>query len=307
MKIVITGGTGQLGEILRRDFEKTGDEVIIISRREKDEDRKWDSLRLGSWVRHFEKADAIINLAGRTVNCRYTKENLRQMMDSRVDSTRVVGEAIRHAKHPPKLWLQMSTATIYRHTFGAANDEFTGVIGGGESGVPRYYDFSVDIAKAWEATQAQAKTPKTRQVAMRTAMVMSPDKGGVFSVLKNLSRFGLGGAIAGGNQFVSWIHYRDFCAAVRFVIAKKSLKGPINFTAPEPLAQSEMMRTLRNAIGMPIGLPATKWMAEIGAFFLRTDTELLLKSRRVVPGRLLKEGFRFEFASWKHAALDLAR
>lgn len=307
MKIVILGGTGQLGQVLKRDFERTGDQVVIIARSANEADQQWDGKTLGAWANHFEKADVVINLAGRTVNCRYTKGNLAQMMDSRVDSTRVVGEAIRRAKNPPLLWLQMSTATIYAHRYDAANDEFTGIIGGGEPDVPRYWDFSTDIAKAWEREQEIVKTPKTRKVAMRTAMVMAPGKGGVFEVLRNMTRFGLGGPIGGGDQFVSWIHYQDFANAVRFVIERKKLTGAINFTSPNPLPQKEFMRDLRAAVGMPIGLPATKWMAEIGAWVLRTDTELLLKSRRVVPGRLLKDGFQFIFSEWKQAARDLAR
>ncbi len=306
MKIIIPGGTGQLGQVLRREFESTGDEVVILTRRPtRPGEIEWDGKTLGAWQRELDGSDVVINLAGRTVNCRYTQENLAQMMDSRVDSTRVVGEAIRLAKKPPKLWLQMSTATIYAHRFDAANDEATGIIGGSEAWVPEYWAFSVEIAKAWEREQEKAKTPKTRKVAMRTAMVMAPGKGGVFDVLHNMTRGGLGGAIGGGNQFVSWIHYADFCAAVRFVMEKKKLAGAINFTAPNPLPQKEFMRELRTAAHVPIGLPATKWMAEIGAFFLRTDTELLLKSRRVVPTRLLKEGFRFAFNDWHTAAADL--
>jgi uncharacterized protein len=306
MKIIIPGGTGQLGQVLRREFENTGDEVVILTRKPtRPGEIEWDGKTLGAWQRELDDADVVINLAGRTVNCRYTKENLAQMMDSRVDSTRVVGEAIRLAKKPPKLWLQMSTATIYTHRLDAANDELTGTIGGDEPGVPGYWAFSVEIAKAWEREQRKAKTPKTRKVAMRTAMVMAPGKDGVFDVLYNMTRWGLGGAIGGGDQFVSWIHYADFRAAVRFVIAKKKLAGAINFTAPKPLPQKDLMRELRAAAHVPMGLPATKWMAEIGAFFLRTDTELLLKSRRVVPTRLLKEGFQFAFNDWRSAAKDL--
>ena len=174
-----------------------------------------------------------------------------------------------------------------------------------EPGVPGYWAFSVEIAKAWEREQELAKTPETRKVAMRTAMVMGTGKGGVFDVLLNMTRWGLGGAIGGGKHFVSWIHEADFCAAVRFVMAKKSLTGAINFTAPKPLPQGDFMRQLRQAAGVSIGLPATKWMAEIGAFFLRTDTELLLKSRRVIPGRLVKEGFQFQFDDWRAAATEL--
>lgn len=308
MKILIPGGTGQLGQVLRAEFERSGDEVVVLTRRPtRAGEIFWDGKTPGDWVREIDGANVVINLAGRTVNCRYTKQNLQQMMDSRVDSTRAVGEAIRLAKNPPQLWLQMSTATIYADRYDAANDEATGILGGNEPGVPGYWAYSVEIAKAWEREQGLANVPKTRKVAMRTAMVMAPGKGGVFQVLHNMTRLGLGGSIGGGKQFVSWIHYADFCKAVRFVIEHTELSGAINFTSPNPLPQADFMRALRRASHVPIGLPATKWMAEIGAFFLRTDTELLLKSRRVIPTRLTEAGFRFEFPDWSAAAENLVR
>lgn len=308
MKIVIPGGSGQLGQILRADFERTRDRVVILSRspRAGSGEVYWDGRTTGAWTQEVDGADVVINLAGRTVNCRYTEENLAQMMDSRVDSTRAVGRAIAMSIRPPALWLQMSTATIYAHRLDAPNDEQTGIIGGAEVGVPTYWARSVHIAEAWERELEKAETPQTRKVAMRTAMVMAPGKGGVFQVLYNMTRAGLGGSIGGGTQFVSWIHCEDFCRAVRFAIEQKSIAGAVNFTSANPLPQSEFMRSLRRALHMPIGLPAAKWMAEIGAFVLRTDTELLLKSRRVIPGRLLKEGFQFRFPEWPAAAADLA-
>jgi uncharacterized protein (TIGR01777 family) len=227
------------------------------------------------------------------------------MMSSRVDSTRAVGEAIAAAARPPRVWLQMSTATIYAHRFDAPNDEHSGRIGGDEPDAPRYWSFSIDIAKAWEREQSEARTPATRKVALRTAMVLSPDRGGVFDVLLGMTRRGLGGPVAGGRQMVSWIHERDFVRAVERLIADDAIDGAINVCAPNPLSHREFMAALRAAAGVGIGLPATKWMAEIGAFVLRTDTELLLKSRYVVPGRLLAAGFGFEFAHWPDAARDL--
>jgi len=305
MKIVLPGGSGQLGQILRTEFEQTGDQVVVLSRKPARGTVVWDGKTLGDWAQEIDGADIVINLAGRTVDCRYTAENLKQMMESRVDSTRVVGQAIREAGQPPSLWLQMSTATIYAHRFDAANDEATGLIGGNERDVPEYWAFSVKIAQAWERELDLARTPQTRKVAMRTAMVMAPGRGGVFHVLQRMAKFGLGGSIGGGRQFVSWIHHIDFCRAIRFILTQPQLSGAINFAAPHPIPQSEFMRLLRQAQGMPVGLPATKWMAEIGAFFLRTDTELLLKSRRVVPGRLLESGFHFQFPRWDSAARDL--
>jgi hypothetical protein len=302
MKVVITGGTGQIGMILARTFEGRGDRVVVIGR---STPTSWDGVTLGAWAKEVDGADVVVNLAGRTVNCRYTEENLRQMMDSRVDSTRVVGEAIAQAKSPPRLWLQMSTATIYAHRLDAANDEVTGIIGGNEPDVPAYWKRSIDVAVAWEKTLDAAPTPATRKVAMRTTMLMSPDKDGIFDVLLRLVRRRLGGRVGSGLQYVSWIHDVDFVRAVDFVIARDDLSGPINFASPGPLPQRDFMAELRDAWGTRVGLPATAWMAAIGAWVLRTDTELLLKSRRVVPKRLVDAGFQFEFTAWPMAAKDL--
>jgi uncharacterized protein (TIGR01777 family) len=227
------------------------------------------------------------------------------MMRSRVDSTRVVGEAIARAARPPRVWLQMSTATIYAHRFDAANDEVTGRIGGDEPDVPASWRNSIAIAQAWEAALAEAPTPRTRKLALRAAMVMSPDRGGIFDLLLRLTRRGLGGSIAGGRQWMSWIHDRDFVRAVQLLIDRNDLSGAVNLAAPHPLPQRDFMAALRAACGARIGLPATRWMAEIGAFFLRTDTELTFKSRRVVPGHLLAAGFTFEWPDWPAAARDL--
>jgi uncharacterized protein len=198
----------------------------------------------------------------------------------------------------------MSTATIYAHRFDAPNDEATGRIGGYEADAPGDWKFSIEIAKAWERAQQDANTPRTRKLALRTAIVMSPDRGGIFDMLLRLTRFGLGGPIAGGRQFVSWIHDRDFARAVQFLI-RSELDGAVNLAAPNPLPQRDFMAALRAAWGTPIGLPATSWMAEMGAFFLRSDTELTLKSRRVVPARLLQAGFSFDFPEWSAAVKDL--
>ncbi|WP_086825960.1 TIGR01777 family oxidoreductase, partial [Allokutzneria sp. NRRL B-24872] len=306
MKIVLPGGTGHVGAFLDRELTALGHEVVVLSRRPRPGQVAWDGRALGPWAKEIDGCDAVVNLAGRSVSCRYTQANLRQMMDSRVDSARVVGEAIERAERPPRVWLQMSTATIYAHRHDAPNDEATGVIGGSEPGVPGYWAFSVDIAKAWEAEQERANTPNTRKLALRTAMVMSPARGGVFSVLSTMTRMGLGGAVAGGAQYVSWIHDRDFLRAVIFLIEREDLDGPVNLAAPNPLPQRELMRTLRSTLRIPVGLPATKLMAEVGALVMRSDTELLLKSRRVIPGRLLDAGFSFTHPHWPDAAKELA-
>ncbi|MEU9667706.1 DUF1731 domain-containing protein [Streptomyces bobili] len=308
MKIVVPGGTGQVGTVLRRALTAAGHEVVALSRHPRlPGDLAWDGRTPGPWTDAVDGSDVVINLAGRNVSCRYTPANLREMMDSRVDSARVVGEAIAGAARPPRLWLQMSTATIYAHRFDAPHDEATGILGGTEPDVPDYWSYSVDIARNWEREQEAADTPHTRKVALRAAMVMSPDRGGVFDVLSKLTRLGLGGPVAGGAQYVSWIHDRDFVRAVGFLIDREDLAGPVNLAAPAPLPHRAFMRALREAWGVPVGLPATRSMAALGALALRSDTELLLKSRRVVPGRLLEAGFAFDRPAWPEAATDLMR
>ena len=253
----------------------------------------------------FEGADAVINLAGRSVNCRYTPENRRLITESRVDSTRVVGQAIAHAKHAPAVWLQASTATIYAHRYDAPNDEATGIVGGSEPGAPDTWRFSIDVATVWERALDEAVTPQTRKVKLRSAITLSPDPGGIFDVLSGLVRRGLGGRSGDGRQFVSWIHEEDFVRSIYWLIEHGEIEGPVNLAAPNPVVNAEFMRVLREAWGVRIGLPAAKWMLEIGAIFMRTETELILKSRRVVPKRLLAGGFSFKFPTWPEAARNL--
>jgi len=267
----------------------------------------WDAARLGPWTRELEGADVVVNLAGRSVNCRYTPANRRAIKESRVNSTRVVGEAIAGAARPPRVWLQMSTATIYAHRYDAPNDEATGILGGAEPGAPDTWRFSIDVATSWERALAAAATPRTRKVALRAAVVMSPDRGGVFDLLLRLVRFGLGGQAGHGRQYVSWIHDRDFVRAVYWLIEHDKVDDAVNLAAPHPLPNADFMRALREAWGMRLGLPASAWMLEVGTWLLRSETELVLKSRRVVPGRLVQQGFAFEFPIWAEAARDLCR
>jgi uncharacterized protein (TIGR01777 family) len=309
LKIVIAGGTGQVGSVLSRAFHGDGHEVVLLSRNLlRDSSVRivpWDAQTHGDWRSEIDGADVVINLAGRTVNCRYNPENRRTIKDSRVKSTRIIGEAIAGAARPPRVWLQMSTATIYAHRYDAANDEAEGIIGGAEKNAPDTWRFSIDVALGWELALDEALVPQTRKVKMRAAMVMSPDAGGVFDTLLGLVRCGLGGKSGDGRQYVSWIHHEDFVRAVYWLIDHDELEGPVNLASPNPLPNVEFMRELRSAWGIRIGMPATKLMLEIGARFLKTETELILKSRRVVPGRLLEGGFRFLFPTWKEAAGDL--
>ena len=247
----------------------------------------------------------MINLAGRSVNCRYTRNNRQEILDSRVKSTRAVGDAIGEASRPPRVWLQASTATIYAHRYDAPNDEATGLIGGHQPGAPNTWNFSIDVAHAWERALQDASTPNTRKIALRSAMTMSPDAGGIFDTLLTLVRRGLGGTAGDGRQFVSWIHFEDFVRATRWLIDHDEIAGAVNLAAPNAVTNEEFMRTLREASGTRVGLPATKVMLEIGAVFMRTEAELILKSRRVAPARLLHSGFGFKYPTWSIAARDL--
>ena len=306
-KLVIAGGSGFLGQSLVAWFVPRGWDVVVLSRqpaRSTAGERivVWDGVTLGDWVGELDWAAALVNLAGRSVNCRYHARNRRQMMDSRILSTRILGEAIARSSRPPAVWLNSSTATIYKHSYDRPMDEATGVIGA----TPEAKDaFSIEIATAWEREFAQAITCGTRKVIMRTAMVLGPQAGTVYRVLRRLARWRLGGPMAGGRQYISWLHETDFCRAIEWLIEREDFCGVVNLTAPQPITNRHMMRAMRRAVHMPIGLPATRWMLEIGTWFLRTESELVIKSRRVVPGRLTAAGFHFKYPTIDSAIAEL--
>ena len=295
-RMIIAGGSGFLGQTLASYFQERGFEMVVLTRWPDhagavDRQVAWDAQRLGPWQKELEGATAVVNLTGKSVNCRYHARNRQAILNSRVDSTRVIGEAIARCSAPPPVWLNASTATIYKHTLADAWDE-SGEIGA----TPEAKDaFSVEVATAWERTFEQARTPHTRKVAMRMAMVLGMGQNSVFPMLRRLVRLGLGGKMGTGRQFVSWIHEVDYCRAVDWLISHDDIAGPVNVAAPNPLPNQEMMGTLRRICRTPFGLPAAGWMLELGAFFLRTETELIIKSRCVIPRRLIESGFQFRF------------
>ncbi|MFN3651403.1 MAG: TIGR01777 family oxidoreductase [Armatimonadota bacterium] len=301
-KLVLPGGGGYLGAFLVRHFVERGWEVVVLSRRpERVTGARgvyWDGGTVGEWARELEGAAAVMNLAGRSVNCRYHAPNRREIYESRLRSTAAVGAAIAACAEPPPVWINSSSATIYRHALDRPMDETTGEIGTG---------FSVDVCLRWERALADAPTPGTRKVALRSALVLGPGRGGVMEVFQRLARLGLGGTMGRGDQFVSWVHADDFCRAVEWLIEHPELEGPVNCAAPSPVPNREFMRLLRRACGVPFGLPAADWMLEIGAYLLNSETELLLKSRRVVPGRLLASGFELRYPHPAEALEDLCR
>jgi uncharacterized protein (TIGR01777 family) len=320
MKIILPGGTGHLGRLLVRALTREGHACVILARDADYANRHltadglagaaraiaWDGRTPGPWVAELDGADAVINLAGRSVDCRYTERNLATMLHSRVETTRAIGEAIATAKNPPRVWLNASTATIYAHALpnDPPRDEAAGEIGGHEPDVPALWKRSVDIALAWERELFTAATPHTRRVALRAAMVMASGRGGAFNAFAGLCTLGMGQQ-GNGRQFVSWIHEYDFVAAVRFLLVRDDLDGTVNLAAPTPLPNRDFIAAIHSALGRHFAVPAPAWLLEIGAFFRRTETELLLKSRRVVPARLIAAGFRFRFPIWPEAAAEL--
>jgi uncharacterized protein (TIGR01777 family) len=300
--VVIFGANGFLGRYLTRHFTRQGREVVAVARRREGWSGdgmflEWDGRNAGPWELALEGAEAVINLAGRSVNCRYTAANRREILESRLASTRAIGRAIAGCKVPPRVWLNAGTATWYRHAEDKPQDDWRGEPGDG---------FSCEVARAWEEAFFDAMVPaETRKVALRIGMVLANEEATVFDVLRKLTACGLGGAMGGGAQRISWIHMEDFLRAVEFVVNDAFLSGAVNVTAPEFPTNREWMRIFRESVGMPIGLPASRWMLEIGARLMRTETELVLKSRWAEPLRLHDEGFRWRWSRAVDAVADL--
>ncbi len=303
MKVVIPGGAGFLGRALARSFLDSGADVVVLSRSGHAPVGRgvaWDGRTLGDWAREFDDADLVVNLAGRSVNCRYTPANREEILRSRVDSTRVLADAIAQTSSPI-VWLNSSTATIYRSAKDHSQDEETGEIGSKEG----KWGFSIQVATAWEEAFFERALPGVRRVALRSAMVMGRESGGPFEVMFKLAKRGLGGPMGPGSQMMSWVHEVDFIRAVQFLAARSDMDGVVNIVAPNALPNREFMAEIRRAAGVKVGLPAMDWMLRIGAFFMGTETELILKSRWAYPKRLLEAGFEFQFPTWPRAVNDL--
>ncbi len=292
-KIVITAANGFLGESMIEFLLKRHPEITIIAivrRLPKHPNINvtyalWDGEHIGKWANHFNEADAIINFAGKSVDCRYNDKNRAAIFNSRLKSTWLIGQAIRTCAKPPKLWINAASATIYEHSLDVPNNEKTGTIGHG---------FSVEVCQQWEATFFHAETPKTRKLALRTTIVLGKN-GGVYPVLKRLAQAGLGGKMGPGNQRFSWIHLGDFCEALYFLMEHPTTEPIVNIGSPNPVSNKEMQSFLRQSIGKKWGLPAPKWLLELGAILLQTETELVLKSRYIEPLILTEMGFKFKY------------
>jgi uncharacterized protein len=311
-KIVIAGGSGFIGEELIKYFGKENDIVILtrklpesINNRNKYSQLKnsdligtrfvkWDGKSVGDWRVELNNADLVINLAGKSVNCRYTEQNKREILNSRTQSTKAIGEAIQQISHPPKLWINSSSATIYRHATDKAQDEYTGEIKN---------DFSVQVCKQWEEVFYKQYTPHTRKVALRMAITIG--SGGVMVPYFNLLKFGLGGRQGSGKQMYSWIHIEDTCRIIEWLFEHNELEGTFNCSAPNPVTNGTFMEILRKASGTLFALPAYTWMIKLGVWFIGTEAELVLKSRWVVPTKLLETGYVFKYAFLDQALQDI--
>jgi uncharacterized protein (TIGR01777 family) len=310
VRIVIPGGSGQVGRILARHFHARGHAVTVLSRTLSPapwQIRVWDGVTPGDWISDLEQSDLCINLAGRSVNCRYNTANRRAIYDSRIHSTRLLNQVVSSLAQPPRLWINASTATIYRHALDRPMTEAEGELGGNEPGAPDTWNFSIQVAKGWEEAFFSMPTPRTRKIAIRSALTLSPDRGGVFDALLGLVRHGLGGRHGAGTQFVSWIHETDFVRAIEFLIAQEEFSNVVNLASPGPLPNSDFLRILRETWGARFALPNPAWLIEVGAWLMRTESELVLKSRRVTPARLQDAGFQFSFPDWPSAARDLVQ
>lgn len=298
MKIIIAAGTGFLGRNLEKYFTEKGDQVYILTRNPKRKNEiYWDAKTIGEWKNSLEQADVLINLTGKSVDCRYHEKNKAEIYASRINSTRILQEAVNSCITPPTIWLNASSATIYVHSEKYLNTEENGIIGD---------DFSMNICKSWEEEFFKTKSEGIRKVALRTSIVLG-NNGGAFPKLKMITKLGLGGKQGRGNQKVSWIHIDDFCRAVDWIIQHKNIEGAINITAPVPLSNEVMMEKLRKQFKAPFGLNAPVWQLEIASIFLKTETELLLKSRNVYPGKLMENGFNFSYPTFDEAILTLKK
>lgn len=295
-KIVLAGGNGYLGTVLASYYRHLAAKVIILSRTPKavDENIKtlvWDGKTVGDWAQEIEGADLLVNLCGKNVNCRYTPANREAIIDSRVLPTALLGEVIAGLENPPNLWINVTSATIYRHAEDRPQDEEIGEIGTG---------FSIDVCRRWEDTFFKTITPHTRKVALRMSIVMGPTDG-AFPRLLNLVKFGLGGMQGNGRQYVSWIHQLDAARSTDWLLQHPELEGVFNCTAPEPIRNKAFMAIIRKVAHVALGLPAPAWLLRIGAVVIGTETELILKSRWVLPKRLTASGFTFLFPEAKMA------
>lgn len=298
-KIIIAGGSGTLGKVLGNYFSDEGYRVVILTRRAKQpigniSFMRWDGESLGNWASEVNDAEAVINLNGRTVNCRYTKKNKKDIIDTRVNSTSIIGKAIGQCTNPPKVWINASSAAIYGNTGDKITDENS----------PYGKGFSTEVCIKWENALNTANIPHTRKIALRIGLVLTED-GGVLQPIFNLAKYGLAGTIGNGKQYMSWLHEDDFIRVINLCLNDEKLTGAFNCTCPNPVTNAQFMKAVRKASGSKIGFPAPALFVKIGAFFMGTEPELVLKGRRVVSKVLEEKNFQFKFKDIDEAMNDI--
>ncbi|WP_316796837.1 TIGR01777 family oxidoreductase [Pedobacter agri] len=299
-KIILAGGNGYLGGLLAKHFTNLAEEIIILARKPQPQNGNiktivWDGKTEDAWIKELDNADLLVNLCGKNVNCRYSKKNQEEIINSRLVPTKLLGKAIGNLVNPPKLWINITSATIYRHAEDKPQDEYTGEIG---------YGFSIDVCKAWEASFFENYTPKTRKVALRMGIVLGRSDG-AFPRLLNLVKFGLGGKQGDGKQYVNWVHEQDAVHSIEWLLINQEIKGVVNCVAPNAVTNSNLMQTIRKTYGIPFGIPTPAWLLSIGARIIGTETELILKSRWVKPAVLLENGFEFQYGKIEEAVHDI--
>ncbi|MGY3212281.1 TIGR01777 family oxidoreductase [Mucilaginibacter sp. HD30] len=299
-RIILAGGNGYMGGVFADHYKDLADEVIILSRQAKNSKDNirtlvWDGKTEGAWVNELEGAELLINLCGKNVNCRYTKKNKAEIFTSRLLPTALLGKVIAKLANPPKLWINMSSATIYRHAEDRPQNEETGEIG---------YGFSIDVCKSWEKTFFDTYTPHTRKIALRMGIVLG-GADGAFPRLLNLVKLGMGGRQGSGEQYISWVHEQDAVACTEFLLTHDDITGAVNCTAPQPVKNKDFMSALRKAWGIPFGLPAPAWLLQIGLAIIGSEMELILKSRWVISKRLKDAGYQFQFNEVEYAIGDI--
>lgn len=308
-KIIIPGGTGFLGQSLIASSLSEKYEFVVLSRNGTVPQQHarlvpWDACTLGEWAREIDGAYAVINMTGKNIKCIHTDKNLKVIRDSRVNSAKVIGQAIKQAQNPPSIWIQMSSATIYKHRFDTPNSEKEGLIGE-DPQIPTTWKKIVSLIQDWEDALYESQTNNTRKIAARCGVVMGLNPGGAFDIFIKLCRWGLGGSVAGGKQMVSWLHTSDFIKSIDFLLNNNHIQGPVNLCAPKAIPQSEIMKVLRQVVGAKFGLPAPKWAIKLSSYIIGIDSELILKSHYVKPQVLIDNQFPFEYSDWLTAAKNL--
>lgn len=299
-KIVLAGGNGYLGRVLAGYYKKRAAEIVILSRKpaaphDNVQTVVWDGATPGEWMHCLEQADLLVNLCGKNVNCRYTPANRAAIVQSRTVPTQLLGRAITQLQQPPRVWINVTSATIYRHAEDHAQDEATGETGTG---------FSIEVCRQWEESFFNCHTPRTRKIALRMGIVLGREDG-IFPRLLNLVKAGLGGKQGNGLQHVAWVHEHDMARSTEWLLQQEELSGVFNCTAPQSIQNKALMQLIRKTYGVPVGLHTPQWLLELGAVIIGTEPELVLKSRWVYPGRLLQSGFDFSFGNATFAVHDI--